>query len=166
MKSLAQVSPLLLAVLVVCVLIQGWRWLAADSRDAAADYSTLSAHYQELLKLRQNAASPEQWKRFEQRVRADLEPMVEQLEGMTTSKEPAQQQILFAARDGLLMMLDQSPQKPGVAEAREFIPAMREAHTLLGDADLPDPPQEIASFAPKEPIPQRPEDPATESASL
>lgn len=164
MASLAQVNPLLLAVLVVGVLIQGWRFLAAGERDAAADYHTLSAHYQELLQLRQQVAPLAKWQDFAQRVRADLEPMVADLEGMTTAKRPVQQKILFAARDGLLQMVADSPQKPGVAEARDFIPAMREAHALLGQADLPHPPEMIASMAPKGSLPQR-KLPPTDSAT-
>lgn len=107
---------------------------AADALNRKADreiYNELVAIQKDFRKLRADGASPQKWQLFEAKVIRQTQPMLDDLNQRAKASRKATQKLLFAIRDYLPRMLENSRTAPDEYE-QQFDSHLDAAKTLLG----------------------------------
>ncbi|QDT94213.1 hypothetical protein [Gimesia algae] len=98
--------------------------------DQNPEYVKINAVYKEFLKLQKQKASEQEWEEFKSKVRQKLSPVIKKLEKTADSKHLALQNMLWATRDYLPLMLDDARLKKSINQFK-FETCMAEAKRLL-----------------------------------
>jgi hypothetical protein len=122
--------PLSLVAIGLCagaLLIASWR---GPGESDQADYERIEEIWQQVQSLHESEATEEEWDAFAEESQRSLMPMVESLQRRASARAPTSQNLLWAARDYLLPLLNYGSQGNPRCEAK-FHERMELAADLL-----------------------------------
>ena len=127
LKEFVAEKPMVVALLGLAIPILLWMYWPFGSSAGQAEYDTVMVAYQEFKEARDNGGDLDA---LENKTQTQFDPLIKNWEENAIGDAFALKAILFATRDGLLLMFEDSREKPGDAE-KLFLEQMKEARSYL-----------------------------------